>query len=133
MFPILTIYSQIMSSEVPESSKGARMSESYPPRQDYNFAESSIRAENVHAVMMPYEYTSEISLTDSEMQARTQGVHFSNIDIHNMVDSFNDSLSDLFENNSVDTTEENIQSRVRGTLLMALSNKHHKIVRPDSP
>lgn len=49
MFPILTIYSQIMSSEVPESSKGARMSESYPPRQDYNFAESSIRAENVHA------------------------------------------------------------------------------------
>ena len=91
-------------------------------------AVDAIGAENVHAVMMPYEYTSEISLTDSEMQARTQGVHFSNIDIHNMVDSFNDSLSDLFENNSVDTTEENIQSRVRGTLLMALSNKHHKIV-----
>ena len=78
--------------------------------------------------MMPYEYTSKISLTDSEMQARTQGVHFSNIDIHNMVDSFNASLTDLFENTSIDTTEENIQSRVRGTLLMALSNKHHKIV-----
>ena len=91
-------------------------------------AVDAIGAENVHAVMMPYQYTSEISLTDAEMQARTQGVHFSSIDIHKMVDSFNASLSDLFENNSIDTTEENIQSRVRGTLLMALSNKHHKIV-----
>ena len=91
-------------------------------------AVDAIGAENVHAVMMPYQYTSEISLTDAEMQARTQGVHFSSIDIHKMVDSFNASLSDVFENNSIDTTEENIQSRVRGTLLMALSNKHHKIV-----
>ena len=91
-------------------------------------AVDAIGAENVHAVMMPYQYTSEISLTDAEMQARTQGVHFSSIDIHKMVDSFNASLSDLFENSSIDTTEENIQSRVRGTLLMALSNKHHKIV-----
>ena len=49
MFPILSIYSQNMSSRVPESSKGAFMSESYPPRQDYNFAESSIRIGNVHA------------------------------------------------------------------------------------
>ena len=91
-------------------------------------AVDAIGPENVHAVMMPYQYTSEISLTDAEMQARTQGVHFSSIDIHKMVDSFNASLSDVFENNSIDTTEENIQSRVRGTLLMALSNKHHKIV-----
>ena len=91
-------------------------------------AVDAIGAENVHAVMMPYQYTSEISLTDAEIQARTQGVHFSSIDIHKMVDSFNASLSDLFENSSIDTTEENIQSRVRGTLLMALSNKHHKIV-----
>ena len=91
-------------------------------------AADAIGPENVHAVMMPYQYTSEISLTDSKQQALTQGVKFSNIDIHSMVDSFNRSLSDLFENNVVDTTEENIQSRVRGTLLMALSNKHHKIV-----
>ena len=91
-------------------------------------AVDAIGAENIHAVMMPYQYTSDISLTDSEMQARSQGVHFSSINIHNMVDSFNASLADLFENNPIDTTEENIQSRVRGTLLMALSNKHHKIV-----
>ena len=91
-------------------------------------AVDAIGSENVHAVMMPYQYTSEISLNDSELQARTQSVQFSNVDIHSMVDSFNDSLSDLFENTHIDTTEENIQSRVRGTLLMALSNKHHKIV-----
>jgi len=91
-------------------------------------AVDAIGAENVHAVMMPYEYTSEISLSDSELQAKTQGVQFSNIDIHSMVNSFNASLADSFENTSIDTTEENIQSRVRGTLLMALSNKHHKIV-----
>ena len=91
-------------------------------------AVDAIGPENVHAVMMPYQYTSEISLADSKQQALTQVVKFSNVDIHSMVDSFNRSLSDLFENNVVDTTEENIQSRVRGTLLMALSNKHHKIV-----
>ena len=91
-------------------------------------AVDAIGAENVHAVMMPYQYTSQISLNDSELQAKTQGVKFSSIDIHSIVNSFNTSLSDLFENTNVDTTEENIQSRVRGSLLMALSNKHHKIV-----
>ena len=91
-------------------------------------AVDAIGAENVHAVMMPYEYTSEISLTDSELQAQSQSVEYSNIDIHSMVDSFNSSLSDLFENTEIDTTEENLQSRIRGTLLMALSNKYHKIV-----
>ena len=69
-----------------------------------------------------------MSLEDSALQARNQGVEFSNIDIHSMVDSFNNSLNDLFGNAKVDSTEENIQARVRGTLLMALSNKHHKIV-----
>ena len=91
-------------------------------------ATDAIGAENVHAVMMPYQFTSEMSLEDSELQALTQGVQFSKIDIHSMVDSFNFSLNDFFENTSPDSTEENIQARVRGTLLMALSNKYHKIV-----
>ena len=91
-------------------------------------AVDAIGAENVHAIMMPYQFTSDMSLTDSELQAKTQGVEFSSIDIHSMVDSFNLSLSDQFRNTSRDTTEENIQSRVRGTLLMALSNKSHKLV-----
>ncbi len=91
-------------------------------------AVDAIGSENVHAVMMPYEYTSDMSLIDSELQAKTQDVEFSTIDIHSMIDSFNTSLADSFKNTSVDTSEENIQSRVRGTLLMALSNKYHKIV-----
>ena len=91
-------------------------------------AVDAIGAENVHAIMMPYQFTSDMSLTDAELQAETQGVEFSSIDIHSMVDSFNLSLSDQFRNTSRDTTEENIQSRVRGTLLMALSNKSHKLV-----
>jgi NAD+ synthase (glutamine-hydrolysing) len=91
-------------------------------------AADAIGPENVHAVMMPYQFTSNMSLEDSELQARTQGVPFSNIDIHPMVDSFNFSLNDFFEKTSPDSTEENIQARVRGTLLMALSNKYHKIV-----
>jgi NAD+ synthase (glutamine-hydrolysing) len=91
-------------------------------------AVDAIGPENVHAVMMPYQFTSDMSLEDSELQALTQGVQFSNIDIHSMVDSFNLSLSDFFENTTSDSTEENIQARVRGTLLMALSNKYHKIV-----
>ncbi len=88
----------------------------------------AVGSENVHAVMMPYQFTSTMSLEDSELQALSQGVTFSSIDIHPMVEAFNLSLKDLFENSFRDITEENIQARVRGVLLMALSNKHHKIV-----
>ena len=91
-------------------------------------AVDAVGAENVHAVMMPYEFTSNMSLEDSELQALSQGVTFSSIDIHPMVDSFKSSLSYFFKDSFKDTTEENIQARVRGVLLMALSNKHHKIV-----
>ena len=91
-------------------------------------AVDAVGAENVHAVMMPYQFTSDMSLEDSELQAISQGVTFSNIDIHSMVESFNFALKDFFDNSLSDITEENIQARVRGVLLMALSNKHHKIV-----
>jgi len=91
-------------------------------------AVDAVGAENVHAVMMPYEFTSSMSLEDSELQALSLDVTFSSIDIHPMVDAFNLSLKDLFEDSFRDITEENIQARVRGVLLMALSNKHHKIV-----
>ena len=91
-------------------------------------AVDAIGAENVNAVMMPYQFTSTMSLEDSELQALSQGVTFSNIDIHPMVESFNFALKDFFEDSFSDITEENIQARVRGVLLMALSNKHHKIV-----
>jgi len=91
-------------------------------------AVDAIGANNVHAVMMPYEFTSSMSLEDSELQALSLDVTFSSIYIHSMVDAFNLSLSDFFEDSLRGITEENIQARVRGVLLMALSNKHHKIV-----
>jgi len=91
-------------------------------------AVDAVGAENVHAVMMPYQFTSTMSLEDSELQALSQGVVFSSIDIHPMVEAFNLTLKDLFKDSLRDITEENIQARVRGVLLMALSNKYHKIV-----
>jgi len=93
-----------------------------------SIAVDAVGSENVHAVMMPYQFTSNISLDDSELQANTQGVKYSVIDIEEMVTSFNMSLSKLFLGASKDTTEENIQARIRGVLLMAISNKHHKMV-----
>jgi len=91
-------------------------------------AVDAVGVENVHAVMMPYQFTSSMSLEDSELQALSQGVTFSKIDINSLVEAFYSSLKDLFQDLSKDTTEENIQARVRGLLLMALSNKYHKIV-----
>ena len=91
-------------------------------------AVDALGAENVSAVMMPYRFTSGMSLEDAEEQARTQDVHYSSIDIHPMVTAFNLSLADSFDGADKDTTEENIQARVRGILLMALSNKWHKMV-----
>jgi len=91
-------------------------------------AADALGAENVSAVMMPYQFTSSMSLEDAEMQASAQGVHFASVDIHQMVNAFNLSLFDLFDGAGKDTTEENIQARVRGVLLMALSNKWHKMV-----
>ena len=85
-------------------------------------------AENVHAVMMPYQFTSNMSLEDSKLQANVQGVMYSVVDIEKMVSAFNISLSDIFFDDSDDTTEENIQARVRGVILMAISNKHHKLL-----
>jgi NAD+ synthase (glutamine-hydrolysing) len=91
-------------------------------------AVDALGANNVSAVMMPYQFTSNMSLEDAQEQAITQGVDYSSIDIHQMVTAFNSSLLDLFDGADKDTTEENIQARVRGVLLMALSNKWHKMV-----
>lgn len=91
-------------------------------------AVDALGAKNVSAVMMPYQFTSDMSLEDAQEQAKAQGVHYSSIDIHQMVTAFNSSLFDLFDGAKKDITEENIQARVRGVLLMALSNKWHKMV-----
>ena len=86
-------------------------------------AVDALGAERVRAVMMPYRYTAEISLEDAEAEARTLGVHYSVLSIAPMVEAFSATLADTFAGLGKDKTEENLQARSRGTLLMAISNK----------
>ena len=91
-------------------------------------AVDALGAENVEAVMMPFHYTADISKHDAAQQAKTQGVNYREIPIEAIYDSFMLALSNEFEGTERDTTEENIQSRTRGVLLMAMSNKLGKMV-----
>jgi NAD+ synthase len=86
-------------------------------------AVDALGAERVHCVMMPYEYTSEESLSDAKAVAEALGVRYDIVPIHNSVEGLSESIGKLFEGLANDATEENLQSRARGTLLMAISNK----------
>ncbi|MCM5705532.1 NAD+ synthase [Larsenimonas salina] len=86
-------------------------------------AVDALGADRVHAVMMPYHYTAEISREDAAEQARALGVEYDVMPIAPMVEAFTETLSQSFEGLARDTTEENLQSRCRGVLLMAISNK----------
>ena len=86
-------------------------------------ATDALGAERVQAVMMPYRYTSSMSLEDAQEEAEILGVDYSVMPIEPMFDAFMGTLSSQFENTSKDTTEENLQSRCRGVMLMAISNK----------
>jgi NAD+ synthase (glutamine-hydrolysing) len=91
-------------------------------------AADALGPERVHAVMMPSPYTSDMSLEDARAEAQALGVHYSTISIAETVDSIERALADEFKGTARDATEENIQARVRGVLLMALSNKTGKLV-----
>lgn len=91
-------------------------------------AVDALGAERVSAVMMPFHYTSSMSLEDAEWQARRLGVHYRVLPIAPAVEAFLDILSEPFADQPVDTTEENLQARCRGVLLMALSNKGGQLV-----
>jgi len=86
-------------------------------------AVDAIGADRVQAVMMPYTYTSSISLHDAEEEANLLGVKYSVLPIESMVSAFTDVLVPEFEGYAKDTTEENLQARTRGVVLMAISNK----------
>jgi NAD+ synthase len=77
----------------------------------------------VHCLMLPYRYTSNASLSDAAACAEALGVRYDIVPIHAPVEGFEASLRPIFAGRAPDITEENIQSRVRGTLLMAISNK----------
>jgi NAD+ synthase (glutamine-hydrolysing) len=83
---------------------------------------------DVQAVMMPYRYTAAISQEDAAAQARHLGVNYQVIPIEDMVAATRQALQPLFAGLPEDTTEENIQSRCRGMLLMAISNKTGRMV-----
>ena len=91
-------------------------------------AVDALGAERVEAVMMPYHYTAQMSLEDAEQQARTLGVTYRVLPIAPMVEAFMAGLAPVFAGLGRDTTEENLQARCRGTLLMAISNKKGSLV-----
>ncbi|MBN3003262.1 NAD+ synthase [Chromobacterium alkanivorans] len=91
-------------------------------------AVDALGADKVHAVMMPSRYTADISVTDSRDMVARLGVKYEEIEIWPMYESFVQALAPSFAGLAEDTTEENLQARIRGTLLMALSNKSGKLV-----
>ena len=91
-------------------------------------AVDALGAERVRCVMMPSPYTASISWLDARDMAERLGVRYDEIAILPMIDAFKASLAGEFAGLAEDATEENIQARIRGTLLMALSNKFGSIV-----
>ena len=91
-------------------------------------AVDALGADKVQAVMMPYTYTAQISVEDAAAQAKNMGVTFGIAEINPVVSGFMQVLFPFFGNSPVDSTEENLQARSRGTLLMALSNKFGNLV-----
>lgn len=91
-------------------------------------AVDALGAEHVRAVMMPSRYTSQWSLDDAAAEASTLGVRYDVISIEGMFETALGALKEVFAGRKPDTTEENIQARSRGLLLMAISNKTGRMV-----
>ena len=86
-------------------------------------AAEALGADRVHCVSMPSRYSSEATRADARRLAESLGCSFQEIPIGSIVDAFGEALADAFSGTQPDLTEENIQARARGVLLMALSNK----------
>ena len=91
-------------------------------------AVDALGASRVHAVMMPSRYSADMSLEDAQQQLKIMGVQGTTLSIEPVFNSFLETLAPSFKGLAIDTTEENLQARIRGTLLMALSNKTGKMV-----
>lgn len=88
----------------------------------------ALEKDNVHALLLPSQYSSGHSVSDSVELAKNLGVSYDIIDIHKVFDIFNETLNPVFGDRPEDITEENLQSRIRGVLLMAYSNKFGHIL-----
>lgn len=91
-------------------------------------AVDALGEERLRSIMMPYRYTSEDSLKDAKDCAAALGCRYDIVPIFEPVDGFLKSLSEMFEGTNAGITEENLQSRARGTILMAVSNKFGSMV-----
>ena len=91
-------------------------------------AVDALGAENVEAIMMPSRYTRSISKEDAILEAQNLGISYRIVEIDDLFNLFVQQLKPVFDGFEEDTTEENIQARIRGTLLMAISNKTGSIV-----
>jgi len=91
-------------------------------------AVDALGADKVRAVMMPSPYTQQMSLDDSREMIKILGVRYEELDIAPAFTAFQDTLLPIFNGLEADTTEENLQARIRGTLLMAISNKTGALV-----
>ena len=91
-------------------------------------AVDALGAERVNAVMMPFRYTASISIEDAEAQAAAMGVAYRSISIEPLYESFTGALAGEFQGLAANITEENLQARCRGVLLMSISNKKNLLV-----
>ena len=91
-------------------------------------AADALGPDRVEAVMMPFRYTASMSIEDAEAEAQALGVRFSNISIEPLYESFMGALSAEFDGLAPNITEENLQARCRGVLLMSISNKKNLLV-----
>ena len=88
----------------------------------------ALGAENVKVLLMPSQYSSDHSVNDAVVLANRLGVAYATIPIHGIATAFDQSLTEVFQDLPFDLTEENIQARIRGSLLMAFSNKFGNIL-----
>ncbi|MHA1560376.1 MAG: NAD+ synthase [Alphaproteobacteria bacterium] len=86
-------------------------------------AVDALGAQSVRCVMLPFRFTSEASITDAADCAKALGVRYETIPIGGSVEALEKALAPLFSDSSRDVTEENLQARIRGVILMAISNK----------
>jgi NAD+ synthase (glutamine-hydrolysing) len=91
-------------------------------------AEEALGAQNIRVLLMPSKYSSSHSVEDAVILAKNLGIQYDIVKINDIVDSFDQTLAPVFKNLPNDLTEENIQARIRGSLLMAISNKFGHIL-----
>ncbi len=93
-----------------------------------SLAVEALGSENVRVLLMPSKYSSDHSITDARELADNLGIHYDIVPIQPVVNAFEETLSEQFKGLPTDVTEENIQARTRGILMMAISNKFGNIL-----